>query len=82
MTNVCLPCHAARTQVMASAHTLAAVSPSLLRSDALLVLHAGRHVIKEWDVADTELYSLYSRAQAARAAVVEPPRSHRVKVGG
>ncbi|KAG2441834.1 hypothetical protein HXX76_003442 [Chlamydomonas incerta] len=69
-------------QVMASAHTLATVRPSLLRSDTLLVLHAGRHVIKEDDVADTELYCLYSRALAARAAVVDPPRSHLIKVPG
>ncbi|KAG2454151.1 hypothetical protein HYH02_001187 [Chlamydomonas schloesseri] len=69
-------------QIMASAHTLAAVSPSLLRSDTLLVLHAGRHVIKEDDTHDTELYCLYGRALAARAAVVEPPRSHLVKVPG
>ncbi|KAG2432597.1 hypothetical protein HXX76_008937 [Chlamydomonas incerta] len=69
-------------QVMASAHTLAAVSPSLLRSDALLVLHAGRHLVKEHDAADTELYCLYSRALAGRAAVVEPPRSYQIKVPG
>ncbi|KAG2490225.1 hypothetical protein HYH03_011350 [Edaphochlamys debaryana] len=63
-------------QVLMSTAALASLNPQQLASEAAVVLHSGRHVIKPSDASSVELYSVFGQGLLPRAVFMEPPRSH------
>ncbi|KAG2490220.1 hypothetical protein HYH03_011345 [Edaphochlamys debaryana] len=59
-----------------STAALSSLNPQQLASEAAVVLHSGRHVIKPSDASSVELYSVFGQGLLPRAVFMEPPRSH------